>query len=149
MASNGPPLRSLFRPFPSPPPYPRLPRKWDLTEARKWCENLLRVLDQQTAPLAVVVVPGITSTYTIQTTTGDVVALADASGGAFTVTLPPAANMVNHYVTVKNIGAANNVTLQGNGAETIMRVPPATNTQTINSGSAFRVISDGTGWYVV
>lgn len=50
----------------------------------------------------------------------DSVILADASGGAVTVTLKPAAECVGKIVSVKRLNSgANNVTVACNGSETI------------------------------
>lgn len=134
--------KPLFRPFPGPPPYPRLPAKWDEKTNRKWSGDLLRVLDQQINPL-VTVVTSASTTYTVQTTSSDVVVVADDNGGGpFVVTLPPVDSMVNHIVTVKVVGA--NVTVDGGGANidgSASWIVPAPN--------AMKVVSDGTDWWIV
>lgn len=86
---------------------------------------------------------------TTQTTTypagAHEVILGDASGGAFTVTLPAAADAENLSYTVRNIGASGDVTVDGDGAETIDGAASAT----VSPGDALVVVSDGTEWWSV
>ena len=72
---------------------------------------------------------------------------ANATGGAFTVTLPTAATSTNLRYTVKKIdSSANAVTIQGNGAETI----DGSNTQTLAAQwQALTMVSNGTSWIVI
>lgn len=138
--------KPLFRPFPGPPPYPRLPqRPWsDVKDAHKYTQDLLRVLDQQVQPLTTVVYTAST-TYTVQATNSDVVVIADDNGGgAFTVTLPPVGPMVNHTVTVKVPPGAANVTIDGNGANI-----DGSGTILVTAPSARKLVSDGTDWWIV
>lgn len=83
--------------------------------------------------------------YTL--TSGDGLVVADASGGAFTVTLPTAVGITGTVYRVKKIDAtANAVTIDGAGAETIDGGATATiSTQY----EAITVISDGTEWWVL
>jgi hypothetical protein len=91
------------------------------------------------------------STYTVRTQTttytsraGDVI-LADATGGAFTVTLPVATG-VTVSITVKKIDAsANAVTIDGNAAETI---DGAATRLLSTQYEAVTLWSDGTNWWV-
>lgn len=91
------------------------------------------------------VVTTVTTTTTI--TTAFQVYLSDATGGAFTVTLPSAASSTNHAYTVKKIDStANAVTLQGNGTDVI----DGSNTQLLNSQwQSYTVVSNGTSWYII
>ncbi len=58
-----------------------------------------------------------TGAYTIAS--GDDVILADASGGAFTLTLPASASNTGKIFRIKNTGATGVVTIDGNAAETL------------------------------
>jgi hypothetical protein len=74
--------------------------------------------------------------------------LVDASGGAVTVTLPAAASTdaaAGRPVTVKNSGASNNVTLDGDASETI----DGATTLALTPGDCARIVSDGTAWHVI
>lgn len=139
------PVSPLLRPFPDAPSYPRIPaRVADLKALEKWCRDLLRVLDQQRQPL-VNVVRNVSTTYTVETTNTNAYVIADPSGGAFTVTLPPVAGMVNYTVTVKNpVGSGANVTVSGGGA-TI----DGSASITVIPGNARKLISNGTAWFIV
>lgn len=132
--------KPLFRPFPGPPPYPRLPAKWDEKTNRKWSSDLLRVLDQQVNPL-VTVVTSASTTYSVQTTSSDVVVVANGVA-PFTVTLPPVSSMVNHTVTVKVVNAT--VTVDGDGANI-----DGSPTMTVPAPNAMKIVSDGTDWWIV
>lgn len=73
--------------------------------------------------------------------------LCDASGGAFTVTLPAAATATGLMVRVKKTDAsANAVTVDGDGAETI----DDSATLVINTQyTAVALVSDGVKWWIV
>ncbi len=78
-------------------------------------------------------------------TAADSIILADASGGAFTVTLPPAA--VNNTFTIKKVDASGNVvTVDGDGAETIDGALTAALAAQYES---LTVITNGANWFVV
>ena len=86
-----------------------------------------------------------TTTYTVQKS--DRVILCDATGGVFTVTLPPAQDMWNKDIVIKKIDvSANAVTVDGDGAETI----EGSATQSLASQyDAIHIISNGTAWYKI
>lgn len=88
-----------------------------------------------------------TITATTTPTATDYALLADATGGAVTVNLPPAAGNSGRVLIVKKIDASGNaVTLDGDGAETIDgAATQATSTQ----WNAFTVQCDGTGWFLI
>lgn len=76
----------------------------------------------------------------------DDVLLADAAGGAFTITLPVAATVPGKRLTIKRISASNNVTVDGDASETI----DGATTKVLGSQWAFiTVISNGTAWFIV
>lgn len=92
----------------------------------------------------------VTAAYTIQT--NDYTILADATGAAFSVTLPTAASAYNSgtatgdiYVIQRINAGANAVTLQAAGAELINGV----NTQVLNAQwTSVTVQSNGTSWFM-
>jgi hypothetical protein len=70
----------------------------------------------------------------------------DTSGGNVTLTLPPASSVTGYEVKVKKMTAANTLTLDGDGSETIDGA--ATLAWTVQYQS-FTVVSDGTAWSIV
>jgi hypothetical protein len=96
--------------------------------------------------------PSAGAAYTVRTKTttytalaGDVL-LCDASGGAFTVTLPAAATVSGSSISVKKSDAsANAVTVDGNAAETI---DGAATLALSTQYEAVTLWSDGTNWWV-
>jgi len=84
-----------------------------------------------------------TAAYTITAT--DSTITGDASGGAFTVTLPTAASITGRQYTIKRTNATNNITVACNGAETI----DGATTKTLGTQWAgFTVQSNGTNWVI-
>jgi len=75
------------------------------------------------------------------------IVLADASGGAFSVTLPTASGKTGFIYRVKKTDAsANAVTVDGNGAETI----DGSATQSLSSQyEVVVVVSDGSNWWIL
>lgn len=72
--------------------------------------------------------------------------LSDASGGAFTVTLPTAASASGKEVTVKKIDSSGNaVTVDGDGSETIDGALTATLSSQWDS---VVVVSNGSNWFI-
>jgi hypothetical protein len=84
--------------------------------------------------------------YTL--TSSDDVILADASGGAFTLTLPAAASNTGKvfYIIRTDNTPANALTLDGNGAETIQG---ATTRALYTQYESVKIISDGSNWAVL
>lgn len=86
-----------------------------------------------------------TGAYTLTAT--DSVILADATGAAFTVTLPTAVGISGTVYFVKRINAGgNNVTLDGAGAEVI---DGATTYVLTAQWQSVTIISDGAAWFVL
>lgn len=86
-----------------------------------------------------------TKTTTYTALAGDVL-LCDATGAAFTVTLPAAATVSGQSISVKKTDAsANAVTVDGDGAETI---DGATTLPLATQYTAVTLWSDGTSWWV-
>ena len=71
---------------------------------------------------------------------------ADASGGAFTITLPAASASQDNRITIKKTDVSvNTVTVDGNAAETI----DGQLTQTLTSQwDSLTVVCDGANWYI-
>lgn len=94
-----------------------------------------------------VATPPATKTTTYTALYSDEVLLGDATGGAFTITLPTAVGNEGKPFTVKRINSgANAVTIGTTSSETI----DGSTTVALSSQYAFRsVISDGTNWVVV
>lgn len=77
---------------------------------------------------------------------GDDVLTVDSTGGNVTITLPAAAASSGKVVTVVKKVAANNVTIQGSGAELIN----GANTLVLAAQYAAKtLICDGVQWYVI
>lgn len=72
--------------------------------------------------------------------------LADASSGAITVNLPPAADWDGLLITVKKLDASNNVTIDGDGAETI---DGSTTLVLSTQYDSVTLLSDGTDIHVM
>ncbi|NIA67768.1 hypothetical protein HBA54_04120 [Pelagibius litoralis] len=88
------------------------------------------------------------TTYTVTSADNGRLIKADATAGAFTITLPPAATAGNGFeVTVKKVdSSANAVTLDADGSETI---DGGTDISLPNQHDAVQVRSDGTAWQVI
>lgn len=71
----------------------------------------------------------------------------DASGGAFTVTLPASANSKWHIYNIKKTDSTGNaVTIDGNAAETI----DGAATKSLNlQYEALTIQSDGSNWHII
>jgi hypothetical protein len=98
-----------------------------------------------TAAVAAGGVTAISSNTTVTADQDRVTFLCDASGGAFTLTLPPAATADNGFevTLVKDGTDVNAVTLDGDGSETIDGA--ATRALSL-PGARVTVISDGSNW---
>lgn len=76
---------------------------------------------------------------------GDLNIFCDASGGAFTVSLPPAASALRvEYYIVKIEGSANAVTVDPDGSETINGAL----TFVLGAFDSINIMSDGTQWII-
>ena len=89
----------------------------------------------------------ITKTAAYTATDSDAIILCDASSGAFTLTLPTAAERSGKSYTIKKTdSSANIVTIDGDGSETI----DGELTQTLSAqDDSISVISDGTNWSII
>jgi hypothetical protein len=89
-----------------------------------------------------------TAKSTTYLATGDeTTILCDASGAAFTVTLPAAASFTGkHYNIKKTDSSVNAVTVDGNASETIDGA--TTRTITIQYES-IRIVCDGSNWHII
>lgn len=89
----------------------------------------------------------VTKTTTYSATSSDHTILADASTGAFTITLPAKANSHGQIIAVKKIDSSvYTVTVQGSGAETI----DGSNTKTLsNQYDSILIQCDDSGWHIL
>lgn len=80
-------------------------------------------------------------------TMGEDVILGDASGGAFSVTLPPAERYKGLQFIIKKVDvSANVVTIDGNASE---EIDGATTVDLTTQYESRTIISDGAGWAVI
>jgi hypothetical protein len=87
----------------------------------------------------------ITTTDTLDGTNH--VVFADATSGAFTITLPPAATETGRVYHIKKIdSSANAVTIDGDSAETI---DDSTTVELASQYDSVTIVSDGTEWWIV
>ncbi|MGE0463900.1 MAG: hypothetical protein AB7Q16_21245 [Vicinamibacterales bacterium] len=89
-----------------------------------------------------------TGNYSVAASDGPLVTvLCSASGGAFTVTLPPASGNAGQIVTVKKTdSSANAVTVDGNASETIDGVASVL---LYGQHDVAMLLCDGTGWRIL
>lgn len=86
----------------------------------------------------------VSATYTILST--DDTIIGDASSSPFTATLPTAVGIAGKRYTIKRISASNNVTLAGDGSETI----DGAASKALATQYAFLTVqSDGTSWHII
>lgn len=86
-----------------------------------------------------------TSAYTV--TTSDQVLLGDASGGAFTFTLPTAVgNEGIQFFFKKTDSSANAITIDGNGSETIDGIATYL---LVGQYAYIKIVSDGSNWSII
>jgi hypothetical protein len=71
--------------------------------------------------------------------------LCDTSGGNITLNLPAAASSTNAQISIKKTDAANTVTIDGNGAETIDGAATAVLS---SQWEMISIICDGTSWFI-
>lgn len=89
----------------------------------------------------------VTKTGAYTATASDYTIICNASGGAFTITLPAVASHTNRIYHIKKIdNSVNAVTIDGNGAETIDDGATAILTVQYESVS---VQSDGSEWWII
>lgn len=110
---------------------------------------LLSFRDQELlsrAARGIVPVPVRTVTATEPLRVADGIVLADATAGAITLTLPQAEAMRGRVLTIKKRDNANNVVVDGYGAETVDGAASVTLT---TQYQVVTVVSDGAAWHVV
>lgn len=76
----------------------------------------------------------------------DAFLVVDTTGGSVTLTLPKAATMKGRILWVKKTVAANTVTLDADGSETI---DGATTLAWSTQWVCYTILSDGAAWYIV
>lgn len=89
-----------------------------------------------------------TAAYTVATEDMGKTLLGDASGGAFTFTLPAAATAGNGFKVsfIKTDSGSNAVTVDGNGSETING---ATTYELADQYDRVTIITDGSEWFIL
>lgn len=75
----------------------------------------------------------------------DNVIIANATGGAFTVTLPTAVGVAGKHYRIYNTGTSNNVSVATTSSQTMNGVT----TRKIPTKDSFHVVSDGANWLVL
>ncbi len=76
---------------------------------------------------------------------GQQVVLCDTDGGAYTITLPPAAESFK-ILYIKNIGTSgNDLTIDGNASESI----DGSATSVVTDMDSVRLQSDGSNWWIM
>jgi len=86
-----------------------------------------------------------TSLYTETATSGEVIILCDTTSGGFTVNLPSAVSNTAK-ITIKKIAGSNNLTIDGNGSQTIDGGLTATLVRIYES---ITLISDNANWHII
>lgn len=88
----------------------------------------------------------VTATATLGLTYPATLVLVDTTGGNVTLTLPRAQTVPGFRVEVKKTTAANTLTLDGDGSETI---DGAGTLAWTTQWQSYSLIADGSAWYVV
>jgi hypothetical protein len=90
--------------------------------------------------------PSAAKTTAYTATAADSIIYADASGGAFSITLPAVATSTNMILCAVNVGASGTVTLDGNLSETIN----GATTATLTTQYSFKWIHcNGAAWFII
>lgn len=92
--------------------------------------------------------PNRTATSTTTLDVSDYMLFADATSGGFTVNLPTAVGIAGRQYIIKKINTtANDVTIDGNGSETI----DGASTQILTGANkpSVNVVSDGANWHII
>ncbi len=108
--------------------------------------RLARLADLTEGSTRAAVLPTVTASRTLVLSWPLTVQPVDTASGNVTVTLPTARSVVGYTVTVKKLGAANTLTIDGAGAETI---DGAATVALTAAGASRTVVSTGAGWLVV
>lgn len=117
---------------------------------RAFTYDLIRLLEDDVGQMggaASIFFPATTVTGTTSLNPDQVYIRADASGGAFTITLPPLASVPDErpFIIIKKVDTtANPVTVAGNGSETMDGSATVTITMPMTSYWFVRVL--GIGW---
>ncbi len=102
---------------------------------------------QEVKSTGVLTLAGNAKTTTYTASTGETVILANAAGGAFTVTLPAAAGVSGRvYAVVKTDSSGNAVTVKGAGSELING---GNTTSLAAQYNKVLLFCNGTQWYIL
>lgn len=88
----------------------------------------------------------VTKTTTYTATANDEIILADTSGGAWTLTLPTAVGIQHKKYTIVLTVAGNDLTIDGDGTETIAGATTVTLTSQYQNVT---IVSDGANWQII
>lgn len=123
-----------------------LPETDDINVLRNEVQRMFdEVINEITRPGPDLYSRPFTAAHTLEIS--DVTNVEDATGGAYSVTLPPAAAATGRTYWIKRTnGGGNNVTIDGDGAELIDGV--GTKVLTVQYQSV-GLVSDGVGWSIV
>ena len=107
-------------------------------------QEMDRDIDRTIEAALIVPVETLTASASVSPFSGLV--LVDTTSGSVTVSLPPAANCKGQVLHIKKLVAANTMTIDPDGTETIDGAATvASTTQYIS----YTIISDGAGWLII
>jgi hypothetical protein len=86
-----------------------------------------------------------TSNFTETATSGEIILLGDTTGGTFTITLPTAVSNTAK-ITIKKIAGSNNLTIDGNGSQTI---DGGLTADLVTIYESITLVSDNSNWHII
>lgn len=86
-----------------------------------------------------------TGNYTETATTGEIILLGDTTSGTFTITLPSAVSNTAK-ITIKKIAGSNNLTIDGNGSQTI---DGGLTADLVRVYESITLVSDNSNWHII
>ena len=86
-----------------------------------------------------------TTTYTETATSGEIILLGDTTTAGFTITLPTAIGNTAK-ITIKKIAGSNNLTIDGNGSQTIDGGLTAI---LVTIYESITLVSDNSNWHII
>lgn len=86
-----------------------------------------------------------TTNYTETATSGEIILLGDTTSGTFTITLPSAVSNTAK-ITIKKIAGSNNLTIDGNGSQTI---DGGLTADLVRVYESITLVSDNSNWHII
>lgn len=86
-----------------------------------------------------------TGNYTETATSGEIILLGDTTSGTFTITLPTAISNTAK-ITIKKIAGSNNLTIDGNGSQTI---DGGLTADLVRVYESITLVSDNSNWHII